>query len=359
MRRPVVWCLALCLVLGALEGGARLVRAASVPEVQHPWGHPWLPRDARNFEPDEDTYFRLRRDHPEHSAQGFRERRVYERAHPGALRIMVLGEAEAYGTQVRFDEAWPRVLESLLAPLVRAERGVDLQVVNVSVPAQTTPLHLRRLPRLLDELAPDLVLIDVGYTDAVARIRYADFVPDHSHMYRAWSQAPWPLWRHSVLLDGLARRLGHGLERAPSIHAVAQQRERGDMAANFAATTIQPFEANVRALVAEVAASNAQAVLLTQPTSFVAFPGEGDPATWVTAMGEANAALQSVAVRDAVPLVDVAAALSERDELFVDGRRTNAAGQRERAAVIAAALRAGGLLARSKQAFEGEDQEER
>lgn len=328
------------LGLALAELGARGVRAFRAPAVVQPWGHAWLPRDARNYVPDPECTFKLRPGPPEHSGQGLRERRDYPREHAGRLRVLVLGEAEAYGTQVPFDDAWPRQLEALL----REGRATPLEVVNGSVPAHTTVLHLRRLPGLLADFTPDVVLIDTGYTDAVARLRYADFRADHGHMYQPWRAPHVALWRESVLLDGLARRLGHGVERHPSIHAVVQLRERGDMAANFAATTSEPFRANVEALVRGVAASGARPVLLTQATALRRFPGEGAPAAWEAAMREANDAVRRVALSEGVPCIDLAAELDERDGLFVDGRRMNAMGQRARAAVIARELRALGLV---------------
>jgi len=340
MKRPVIGAALALLLFG---GGELLARRVQVqPEVEYPWGHPWLPRDARNYAADEHTYFRLRTPHPEHSAQGLRERRTYAALHPGVDRVLVLGEAEAYGTQVRFEDTWPRALERLLAEasltaLAQTDGGPRraAEVVNAAIPVHSSPLHVRRLPELLTTFRPEVVVLDVGATDVVARLRYADFQSDHSHMYRPFVEPRTPLWRKSALCDGLARRLGFGFERHPSIHAVAQVRERGDLAQNLSASSVEPFRAHLVQLVQLVRDAGAAPVLATQATCFADFPGELAPAAWITATDELNAAIRAVAAEQAVDLADVAAALDGRAELFVDGRRTNHLGQRQRAEVIA------------------------
>lgn len=340
MKRPV---LVGAIALALFSGGELFARRVRVqPAVEHPWGHPWLPRDARNYTADERTYFRLRTPHPEHSAQGLRERRTYAVLHPGVDRVLVLGEAEAYGTQVRFEDTWPRALERLLAedPLgTSAQAGADrrraAEVVNAAIPVHSSPLHVRRLPELLTAFRPEVVVLDVGATDVVARLRYADFQSDHSHMYRPFVEPRTPLWRKSVLCDGLARRLGFGFEHQPSIHAVAQVRERGELAQNLAASSVEAFRAHLVQLVELVRGAGAVPVLATQASCFAVYPGELDPEAWVTATDELNATIRAVAAAHAVDLADVAAALDGRAELFVDGRRTNHLGQRQRAEVIA------------------------
>ncbi len=62
---------------------------------------------APKYVPDPKLGHRPNPAHPEHDANGFRNPRV-----PASAEVTVLGDSQTYGTGVRAEQAWPRVLES-------------------------------------------------------------------------------------------------------------------------------------------------------------------------------------------------------------------------------------------------------
>ncbi|MDK8465188.1 arylesterase [Marinobacter sp. SS13-12] len=77
--------------------------------------------------------------------------------------LMIFGDSlsAAYGVQT--EEAWVALLKERLD-----EEGFDQwQVVNASISGETTDGGLRRLPKLLDENEPDIVIIELGGNDGL------------------------------------------------------------------------------------------------------------------------------------------------------------------------------------------------
>ena len=78
--------------------------------------------------------------------------------------VLVLGDSVSYGTGAGKGEDYP----SLLA----ARTGWN--VVNAGVPGDTTAGALQRLPELLEEHRPQLLLIELGGNDFLRRVPLAD-----------------------------------------------------------------------------------------------------------------------------------------------------------------------------------------
>lgn len=76
--------------------------------------------------------------------------------------LMVMGDSlsAAYGVQV--EQAWVSLLEQRLD-----EENLNWQVANESISGETTGGGLRRLPELLAEIDPDLVVIELGGNDGL------------------------------------------------------------------------------------------------------------------------------------------------------------------------------------------------
>ena len=60
------------------------------------------------------------------------------------------------------EESWPSLLPDALL-----EHGQDVKVVNGSISGDTTGNGLARLPSLLEQHTPDLVLIELGANDGL------------------------------------------------------------------------------------------------------------------------------------------------------------------------------------------------
>jgi lysophospholipase L1-like esterase len=73
---------------------------------------------------------------------------------PDGLRLLLLGDSQAFGFGAREEDAFPVVLQELY----RAA-GVSAQVVNAAVPSQSTWGELGLLEAVFDEVRPDGVLL--------------------------------------------------------------------------------------------------------------------------------------------------------------------------------------------------------
>ena len=79
---------------------------------------------------------------------------------PGVLRILAMGGSTTWGHKVDDDETWPVALEREL----RAATGGEVEVLNGGVSGwdlEAVVIALRQ--RYLEELQPDLVLVNVGW----------------------------------------------------------------------------------------------------------------------------------------------------------------------------------------------------
>jgi len=83
---------------------------------------------------------------------------------PAGATVLVLGDSVSYGTGAGKGEDYP----SLLA----ARTGWN--VVNAGVPGDTTEGGLQRLPELLEEHRPRLLLIELGGNDFLRHVPLAD-----------------------------------------------------------------------------------------------------------------------------------------------------------------------------------------
>ncbi|MCK7552468.1 MULTISPECIES: arylesterase [Marinobacter] len=77
--------------------------------------------------------------------------------------LLIVGDSlsAAYGVQT--DEAWVALLRARL----HSEGLADWEVVNASISGETTDGGLRRLPRLLEQNNPDVVVIELGGNDGL------------------------------------------------------------------------------------------------------------------------------------------------------------------------------------------------
>jgi acyl-CoA hydrolase len=79
---------------------------------------------------------------------------------PAGATVLVLGDSVSYGTGAGEGEDYPTLLA--------ADTG--WQVINAGIPGDTTAGGLERLPGLLEEHAPQMLLIELGGNDFLRRV---------------------------------------------------------------------------------------------------------------------------------------------------------------------------------------------
>ncbi|MEM8659467.1 MAG: arylesterase [Pseudomonadota bacterium] len=77
-------------------------------------------------------------------------------------RLLVLGDSISAAYGMSLEQGWVALLQTRLA-----EQDVDVEVINASISGETTGGGLRRLPALLEDHQPTLVLIELGGNDGL------------------------------------------------------------------------------------------------------------------------------------------------------------------------------------------------
>ncbi|WP_299182095.1 arylesterase [uncultured Neptuniibacter sp.] len=76
--------------------------------------------------------------------------------------LIVLGDSLSAAYNMRTEQGWVQLLENRLA-----SEGYSLDVVNASVSGDTTQNGIARLERLLQEVDPEIVIIELGGNDGL------------------------------------------------------------------------------------------------------------------------------------------------------------------------------------------------
>ena len=94
-------------------------------------------------------------------------------AQAGTTTILVVGDSLSAGYGFRQEEAWPALLQKRLnsTPLTKHEQSY--RVVNASISGETTAGGRNRLPKLLNQHQPTLVIFELGANDGLRGLQLA------------------------------------------------------------------------------------------------------------------------------------------------------------------------------------------
>lgn len=124
---------------------------------------------------------------------------------PRGATVLALGDSLTYGTGASAGASYPAVLAEL----------TGWQVVNAGVPGDTSAQALARLPALLDEHRPALVIVSIGGNDFLRKLPESDA---RAHVHRICQQAL--AAGAQVLLVALPRATLAAALGQPSDHAL-------------------------------------------------------------------------------------------------------------------------------------------
>ena len=221
----------------------------------------------------------------------------------GNLRVLCLGDSNTYGLwlEQREKEAYPQQLEALWNARVAAPK---LEVLNLGFPGTNSSRLVRDVPRLLETLHPDILILLVGVNDfwtlpfpldeaQEARPKQG-FLERHSLLYKLYY-----LIRRGRLADKIEVVMDPQGNLARGAHHKARL---GNLEFDMSFVKAEPglwgdaqaLEKNLRRLVEEARAGDAKPYLMT-------YPSHKD--FHVTA----NQAITAAALETKTPLIDLAA----------------------------------------------------
>ncbi len=274
-----------------------------------------------------------------HNSRGCRAEDVPLEKTETVVRIVAVGGSTTYSTQIRQNQRiYTYVLEGLLNDWARTNSlGRTFEVLNCGVPGATSAENLSRYIFGLSEYRPDLLLVQQGLNDAVARA-YPQMSRDYREYSKTWDESyleP-PQWFIGRLIRAVRNRVVDDSIWNEGIgFLVRRPRPPESAPENYEKNGPHIFEANTRYLV-RLAAGDGGAVLLL--SEHVVTDKTVDwrrlPLDRVRATVEHNEVLARLAVAEKTLFFDLQGALCACPEQMPDGRHLNEAGERVKARAL-------------------------
>lgn len=256
----------------------------------------------------------------------------------GNLQVLCVGDSNTYGLWLERSEAYPQQLEAIWN---QRHAPPDLEVLNLGFPGTNSSRIVRDLPRLLETLDPDVLIVLVGvndfwtlpfpFDDATSAQPRHSFLKQHSLIYRLY---------HLIRRGQQTEEVEIIMDPEANIEKGAVHKARvGDQEFDMGFVKADPglqgdgisLKANLVRIVARAKDSRARFYLMTYPASNDFYP-------W------ANDIIREVARETGAPLIDLNTIFESLcpenecpEKLFPDGH-PNASGYRVVAETIAARL---------------------
>ena len=282
---------------------------------------------------------------------GFRGRSVPLDKLPGGRRILVLGGSAVFDLRAKEGRDWPRLAEQEL----RAAGFATVEVINAGIPGHASADAVGRLNTHLWMLAPDIVVLYNAWNDVKT---FRSLTPHRPliTLVEPYDPRANPFQSYRGALDRLLSRsqLYVKLRTRYFLRRVDLGLEGGhrydDLVDAYSASALRQYRLNLELFVDASRNIGAVPVLLTQASLAAADSSQADRArinyayaglshgALVRAMAECNAAIRQIATAEGTQLIDLAAGLSGRPELFLDHIHTTPGGSEELAAAVARGL---------------------
>src|SRR5690606_36439816 len=101
-----------------------------------------------------------------------------------AQNVLLVGDSISAAFGLEIEQGWVKLLEQRLA-----EKNQPYSVVNASVSGDTTAGGLARLPALLEQVEPELVVIELGGNDGLRALPVRNMQQNLSAMVRLSREA--------------------------------------------------------------------------------------------------------------------------------------------------------------------------
>lgn len=328
------------MVFGLLLGGTLLVgteialkragfpdnSANPVPEYSTTRGYRLSPNEYRHFD-GWNTEYTL-------NELGLRDRPLDAKRKPGEYRIFCMGNSCVFGTGGWISDSEPYP-QQLAIDLQSRLPDYSVRVLNAGIPGYSSRQGIALYHEVLRPYRPDLVIIAYAWND-----HWRDrFTEETQERLRRVSEK----LNRSVLLSTLYRRV----EGDTAFFQLMDSLLLSVIPQTIVARVPLPdFKRNLGALIDQVRADGAEALLLTLPTdSNLARPGvgwfEGEPFEAYLEHPLYNDAIRAVANEKKALLFDAAANIERRlpaEQLFLDFVHYNQRGHRLMARELAGAI---------------------
>lgn len=124
--------------------------------------------------------------------------------------VLLLGDSLSAAQNIPLDASWPALLDQRLAKM-----RPPLRLVNASISGETTSSGLARLPALLKQYKPALVMIELGANDGLRGLPLAEIRANLGSMVRESQTAG-----AKVLLLGIEMPVNYGPQYRAGLRAI-------------------------------------------------------------------------------------------------------------------------------------------
>ncbi len=264
-----------------------------------------------------------------------------EIAGPSATRIAVLGGSTTFGSGVSDAETWRAQLQELL--------GSDYKVFNFGMPGYSTAENIIQMSLLVPEIAPDVVVYNLGWNDIRQYFNPGDEPDYYSHGRQQFLALDLPgpahnaTWSHLARKSALARLVQIFVEKlTPTTAASGKLHQEPD-------PRVDRFYArNLETLNVLAERFGARPVFVPQLINYARFQATDEAHTWTPTIPQSEMrrlmAHFNGVMRDACERAgcEVATEVLQRDwaeDDFVDSGHFSGPGGREFAKLIARRIR--------------------